>query len=318
MSLIVELSVETGLSVADVHRVIHTAPARYKIFPIQKRQGGVRIIAQPSRELKAFQRYVAAHKLSELPIHAASTAYSGGNSIRKNAERHKDGRHLLKLDFTDFFPSIKSSDWERYVKQGFAPNLIFDELRFYTKILFWSQERKSIVPRCLSIGAPSSPLLSNILLFELDRQLTAEAIRLDVVYTRYADDISISSQERDTLEVFERRAIALVRRLKSPKLAFNAQKRGLYSRGDRRTITGLNVTPQGQISIGRDRKRMISAMLHRLSLGNLDADDKAQLKGLLGFSISCEPELMARLRSKYGDDLINSALTYHVPRRAQP
>jgi hypothetical protein len=60
MSLVIELIEAIGLSGNDIERVIHTAPARYKVYPIEKRSGGHRIIAQPSRELKAIQRYILA------------------------------------------------------------------------------------------------------------------------------------------------------------------------------------------------------------------------------------------------------------------
>ena len=60
-----------------------------------------------------------------------------------------------------------------------------------TKILFWGQG--STRPKCLSIGAPTSPIVSNIIMYDLDTLFVEEATRCQAVYTRYADDITISA-----------------------------------------------------------------------------------------------------------------------------
>jgi RNA-directed DNA polymerase len=175
LGLIESLSVEFGLGPRDLMRIIATAPRRYKVYEIPKRHGGMRVIAQPSRELKALQRFVIKNTLSEFPVHQAAAAYVEDRNIRENAIEHVQSKVLLKLDFQDFFPSITVADWERYAK---ASSYEFQrgELSLYSRILFWG--RRSHEPRCLSIGAPSSPLLSNILLFDVDTKLAAAAFPL--------------------------------------------------------------------------------------------------------------------------------------------
>jgi hypothetical protein len=78
-------------------------------------------------------------------------------------------------------------------------------------------------------------------------------------------------------------------------------------------VTGLLITPDQRVSIGRERKRTVSAMLHHLSLERLNSENKALLKGLLGFCISVEVSFVESLRSKYGNALIDQALRYHIP-----
>jgi RNA-directed DNA polymerase len=113
MTLFVDLLRALGWSGKDLERIIATAPARYKVYTIPKRHGGHRIIAQPSRELKMIQRYILYNKLDGCPIHEAAMAYVTGRNIRANAERHRAENVILKLDFKDFFPSIKVRDWEK-------------------------------------------------------------------------------------------------------------------------------------------------------------------------------------------------------------
>jgi len=108
MKILSTLVDSLSISPLDVIRISRSAPHRYKVYDIPKRSGaGVRIIAQPSRELKAIQRSLIENVLCQLPIHDSSTAYSKGCSILNNAGQHVHNSYLLKMDFSDFFPSTK-------------------------------------------------------------------------------------------------------------------------------------------------------------------------------------------------------------------
>jgi RNA-directed DNA polymerase len=308
-NLLRELSAEFGLGSNDLLRIISTAPARYKIFQIPKRHGGWRTIAQPSRELKAIQRFVLDKTLSKLPVHPAAAAYVTGRNIAENATVHLKSRVILKLDFRDFFPSITVKDWEKYARGSeidFGP----DEMTLYSKILFWGQ--RSYQPKCLSIGAPTSPILSNILLFELDAKLSEVAAKIHVSYTRYADDITASGERLEDVARFEATTRSIVRKMRSPRLVFNDDKRGIYTMGQRRMVTGLVLTPARKISIGRERKRLISVMLHKVALNRSDPEHMAMVKGLLGFCIANEPEFVSRMREKYGNAVVDTVLRFQV------
>ena len=113
----------------------------------------------------------------------------------------------------------------------------------------------------------------------------------------------------------ERSIYAEVAALKSPRLKFNSKKRGVYTRAQRRMVTGLILTPESKISIGRERKRAISSLLHKFSLDQLTMKDVGYLKGMLAFAIANEPDFVGRLRSKYGDELIDTVLKIHLPKR---
>ncbi|QRM27900.1 retron St85 family RNA-directed DNA polymerase [Microvirga sp. VF16] len=313
MRLLEELAINLGLGTAEIETIVETAPARYKVYDIPKRSGGTRTIAQPSRELKALQRYILSTKLVKFPVHKSAMAYLPGKNIARNAEEHLNGNILLKLDFENFFPSILVKDWESFAKKHPVQVIPVEDIKLYSKILFWGQ--RSRTPRCLSIGAPTSPMLSNLLLFTLDEQLDEAARKCSVNYTRYADDITVSGSTVEQVTAFEKLARKIVKSLRSPRLIFNEEKRGLYTRGQRRMVTGLIITPNGTLSIGRERKRTISAMLHKALLGELDLESTGHLKGLLGFSLANEPLFVNRMREKYGDAIVDRVLRLKLPER---
>ncbi len=309
MSVLEEMIQYFRIGASDLMQLIATAPARYKQYTIPKRHGGVRIIAQPSRELKALQRYILEHKLSAFPIHPSATAYIKGINIRHNAASHKQNKAILKLDFENFFPSIMVKDWDRLLRARRPAGIEPADARYYRSLLFWGQ--RSPTPRCLSIGAPTSPMLSNIIMYRLDILFSEAAHLSNVIYTRYADDITASGNRIENLLEFERRIVRIVNGTVSPVLKFNAEKRGIYLRGQKRMVTGLIITPSGAISIGRQRKRLISVMLHKVALGSLDIDNLKSLKGMLGFCIANEPEFITRMRGKYGSEIVDSVLRFN-------
>lgn len=314
MSLADDLMVELGLGPNDFHLLITTAPKRYKTYFIPKRNGRMRQISQPSAELKLIQRYILQYKLSALPVHDAAMAYVSDKNILANARAHRQNRVILKLDFRDFFPSLLLRDWQAYAKRADQLIIAKQDLPVYAKAMFYG--KGTYKPECLSIGAPTSPALSNILLFDLDTQISEVARESGVIYTRYADDITASANSLQAIRDFEDEVRRIVAASKTPRLTFNDEKRGLYMRGQRRMVTGLILTPQGRVSIGRERKRLVSVLLHKAAIGEIDSERMAQLKGLLGFCISTEPEFVGRMRDKYGSDVVNGALRFEIPPRS--
>ena len=297
--LLQELSAELGIGLTDLMRIISSGPARYKVYQIPKRRGGMRTIAQPSRDLKFIQRYLLHNKLGMFSVHHSALGYVNGKNILDNAEIHKHSRTLLKLDFINFFPSLRVEDWEAIAQ---SKGIVGIDLSVYNRVLFWGNGSSD--PKCLSIGAPTSPMLSNIIMYEADKALSAAAIRMRVIYTRYADDITVSAYSRQSLVAFEEFARQYLNSTYSSRLTFNEAKSGMFGPSGKRMVTGLVITPTSSISIGRERKRRISAMLHKVSVSDLDVKSVFELRGLLSFAKSVEPSFIVSMRNKYGNDTL--------------
>ncbi len=294
------LSEATGLFPTIVREIINRAPISYKWYTIPKRSGARRQIAQPAREVKALQRALVAH-LSHLPIHVAATAYRPGLSIRDNALVHAAAGPIMKFDFSDFFPSIRSTDWRAYCENR---GLFSDEdIELSSNLLFTKFIGRS--PLRLAIGAPSSPWLSNVLMYEFDEKMTLAVAEDKVTYSRYADDLTFSARRTGYLNKVERNLRATLREMSNPKLRLNVDKTVLVTARYRRVITGLVLANDGRVTIGRERKRELRAAIHRAETGGLDAAAKAKLAGLLAHVKSVEPAYFNQLIARHGSDLLS-------------
>ena len=115
--LLERLKKQSGLSETQLERIAATASKRYKVFQIPKRKGGFRTIAQPSKEIKAIQRWLIRALVSKFPIHECATAYKKGASIRSNAFRHSLFNFTLRADFRTFFPSFSGDNRELFFRE---------------------------------------------------------------------------------------------------------------------------------------------------------------------------------------------------------
>lgn len=301
--LIRTLVLGTGLPEREIRSIIFNAPVRYKVYRIPKKHGGFREIAQPAREVKALQRVLEREFLSKLPVHPAAMAYRKGRSIRDNALTHVENGPILKMDFRDFFPSIRPHHWHAYCDdRGLFHDPI--ERAITTNILFFRKRGSSIMR--LAIGAPSSPHLSNLLMYNFDALITERVEKDFVTYTRYADDLTFSAKRTGYLTVVQEAVRDVIKHLSWPTLTINEGKTVTATTKYHRQVTGLILSNDQTVSIGHQRKRLLRAAVHRASLGKLTAKQLRQLAGNLAFVNAVEPEFLARLERKFGSEVIAS------------
>lgn len=182
MSILSEMASLLAMSEYELSKFIRTAPHRYKTYSIPKRNNkGARLIAQPSKNLKYLQRLVMREYFDELPIHKAAVAYRKNIGIKENARRHAGNQFILKMDFKDFFPSIVPSVFILHLKKYLSSPLSDEDEQLIRSIFFWSKYKIDYYQ--LSVEAPSSPFISNTIMFYFDTELE-RIIGSDIVYTR--------------------------------------------------------------------------------------------------------------------------------------
>lgn len=293
-----------GLPKSAVEGVAHAASHSYKEYMIKKVGGGARTIYHPSRALKSVQRWLNAAVISSWPVHPCAMAYRKGTSILHNASAHRNSNYLLRMDFSDFFGSIKDADVDRYAASRPALFATWDpdDLAFFKKIAFRYGS--------LTIGAPTSPNVANALCIDLDVELFDLCTRHQVTYTRYADDLFFSTTHPNVLGLLESQVASAIATLTFPAgLSLNTAKTRHSSKKGARRVTGIVLGSDGQAYIGRSLKRQIRAMLH--GYAKLSPDERSRLKGLLGYATGLDPDFKNSLITKYGLTVVLQAFAFN-------
>ena len=301
MEFIEQLALKLNKSKKEVDLFLANAPKKYKVYTIPKRTSGHRVIAQPSKDLKEYQRAFLA--LQKLPLHNAAMAYRHGLSIKDNAQKHKNNRYLLKLDLENFFNSISSplfwKVWESI--QALPPE---NDRVIMENLLFWCPSKTTGKKLVLSIGAPSSPLISNFFMYRFDVVISELCAEKGITYTRYADDLTFSTQHKDILFDLPLEIKNQLSLLFGSSIRINRRKTKFSSKAHNRHVTGITLDNSGKLSLGRERKRYIKHLVHQVQLKKLDQDNLYHLKGLLAFAKHIEPKFLQSLIQKYSIELI--------------
>lgn len=298
---------ELGCSKRQLNAFLKNAPRKYRVYSIPKRTIGYRTIAHPSKKLKEIQRICDSILKDILPIHGCAYAYVKGSSIKKNAQLHVSQKYLLKMDFSNFFNSITPEMfWGKF--EGVDILIDLKERNKLTKIIFWQPNRHDPDKLKLSVGAPTSPLISNFVAYDFDRNLSEWCLSQGIVYSRYADDLTFSTNKKDVLFSVPRVVKAFLNKY-FDGITINEAKTKFSSKKHNRHVTGVTLTDDDQISLGRDKKRLIFHYVHEFILGRLDADFLIKLRGQIIFYEHIQPGFIKRLSDKYTYKIIVSLLS---------
>ncbi len=244
----------------------------YKEYTIPKKKGGERLICEPNKQLKLAQKrlgyflqaYYLLIKPEEVHGFVVNPHYLGTYcNIAENARPHLGKQKVLNIDLKDFFPSITA----QRVQQLFR-SFIFN----YNEEVATALALLTTYEGRLPIGAPTSPIISNFICLPLDRDLKIYCQEKGLTYTRYADDLTFSSNELITKEDIN----SINSIIKKNHFEINHKKLRLQSAHQRQTVTGLTVNKI--LNVDRNLLKHIRAMLFDLNKNGLSAAVKNHYK----------------------------------------
>lgn len=260
--------IEISLERLYYHIYIVPESARYTTFEIPKRRGGVRTISAPVTALKIIQRKLNVVLLQVYSPKPSVHSFLIGKSVLSNARVHVGRRNVLNIDLEDFFPSINFGR-VRGLFMGIPYRLNPTVATVLAQICCSDNQ--------LPQGAPSSPIVTNLICAKMDSQLMrlAQANRSD--YTRYADDITFSTNLREfpsaMASLDDLGQVEVGAELKGiiadNGFTINAGKTRLRGRISRQEVTGITVNRFPNVR--RQYVRQIRAMLHAWEKFGLDA-----------------------------------------------
>ena len=221
-------------------------------------------------------------------IHPAAVGFRSGHSVVDNASPHLEKRYVLKMDIHDFFFSIRSRRVKKtFEKIGYPENV--------SKVL----GVLCCLYRHLPQGAPTSPALSNIVGYEMDKKLAG------LTYTRYADDLTFSGDVFPKEQIIPR----IKQIIRDEKFEPNHKKTRFINEYGRKIITGVSVSSGAKLTIPKARKREIRKNVyfiltkglaeHQRRIGSSDPVYLKRLIGELCYWRSIEPD------NAYVSDSIN-------------
>jgi RNA-directed DNA polymerase len=223
-------------------------------------------------------------------------------NIADHARRHVPSRYLLRLDVREFFESITADDVAAYIqenRQHFPDGWDDVDTLQFTQLVCRDGR--------LTIGAVTSPGLSNALCWRLDADLATHCSEIGVTYSRYADDLFFSTSTPDTLAALPPFVRETLKSIPYPaSLELNEEKTRHSSMKRRRRITGLILTNDGGVSLGRNLKRSIRSRVYRLE-EITDPAERNRLAGLLAYVRDIEPAFFNRLVLRYGAKVSEAA-----------
>lgn len=214
----------------------------YKHYEIPKRNGGTRNIEEPYPSLKEIQTWILQYILTPAArkyVHPVAKAFMPNKSLRDNARFHKNKKLLVALDIHDFFGSIHSGAVFGVFKgMGYSISVSTMLMKLCTF--------NDLLPQ----GAPTSPMLSNLVFASADKKIFRYCRARNIMYTRYADDMVFSSNAIEANHL-----IAYVtNQVNNLRLSINEEKTKVMGRGMRQNVTGVVVNDKLQVSRGYRKK----------------------------------------------------------------
>lgn len=262
----------------------------YKVFRITKRplpgrtRTRYRMICVPDDRLMAVQRWINCEILQKLDVHPTSTAFKKGSSIVSAAARHCGSRWLIKMDIVNFFESVSEQQvFHIFSHAGYQNLIAFELARLCTRRGQESYARRhprwyprddapggieayeSYLLGHLPQGAPTSPMLANLVMRRFDNIATEIANEYDLVYSRYADDLTFSSDHTTFSRTTAQEVISKVyRELRRFGFDPNFAKTKILPPGTRQIVLGLLVDGNAP-RLPKNYRRKLDQHLHFLS-----------------------------------------------------
>lgn len=266
--------------------------AHYQQFKIPKASGGLRTITAPDDILKEIQseiKHLIEYDLKMLP-HNASYAYCKTRSVKNAIEVHQRNKSkwFLKLDMKDFFPSCDRDTIGNNLSKLFPLSEMSTIVRDNILYLITTA---GLLNNGLPQGTPLSPILTNLIMVPFDTFFTDWAYSHQFRYTRYADDMIISSIYNFKFDIITEVITEMLQDLHYP-FTINKEKTRYGSINGSNWNLGLMLNKDNNITIGaKNKKRLIQTLFNFIKkYDNWSKEDTQVLSGNLEWYRANEPE----------------------------
>lgn len=263
-----------GVAPSLIRQIQHKKYYHYRTFTLPKHDGSSRLITSPKTYLKVIQWWIYDNILGCADLADCVHGFRPGRSFITNANVHLGQRHILNVDIKRFFPSITKvmvKDQFRKLGYGEAGSALLADI--------------CTLNDCAPTGAPTSPALGNLVLSEMDRQFVNFAHLRGFRYTRYADDLTFSSDQF----IDESLLMEVTGTAAAFGFSLNAKKTRFMGAGDRQEVTGLVINHKA--TMPRQWRNQMRGYLHNvLSFPEKYVGERNRVLGVYGTLKMLDPD----------------------------
>ena len=272
MNLLEQMNSDLGIDVQYI-KFCSQRNGLYAQYYIPKKNGKLRKILQPSKELKVLQYWLCKNIFNYFPISNFSTAYQKGCSVKKNADFHKKCKYVLHTDIVHFFESITRETMISFFRRN---KDIVEKLQLSSQEIDLIMDLVLYKGNNLVVGSVASPMISNCIMYEFDIRLGDLLQNKKMNYTRYADDIVISSNQFIDESIINDIDYLL------KEYGFKRNIGKTYFMSKQREVTGIIIdNNDNSLSIGR--KKFVSLKRDIYDYLVKDKGNVNRIKGMLSY-----------------------------------
>lgn len=299
----------TGFPLGEIRQCLTSS--HYREVP-KFEKGKIRILHVPDETLMLLQSSILERILYQLPVSPAAHCAVLHRSAKTNVKVHLKGKSWFKLDFKDAFPSVS----REMIIEHLTPLLIQRYTNFPTEtvkdlasLLSFLGSYKNALPQ----GAPTSPVMMNLVCYELDLELIKIAEIFGLKYTRYSDDLCFSTPES---KIPKRVRVTIIETVKGYGFKINKEKtRYKTGKATVAKVTGITLIPGGtdgsevKTSLPRKTIERYRNIIHRATF---DLEIKIEeVFGILGWvGMGTDGKIPARLKKT-----VREFLEHRCPQR---
>lgn len=279
----------------------------YTSFFIRKKS-----ILSPSNKLKKYLRFLNSFifdyaKINTNVVHSYIREKNAYTAVIK----HANSKYFFQTDIQDFFNSITYQDVDNILDENLDDIPIYDINEYKYQLL-----NLITVKGVLPVGFSTSPSISNTCLYAFDNKLENYCRNNGIIYTRYSDDIILSSNNKNSLNEIQKVISDLLKSFFTDRIQLNIHKTKHTQKGEKIKLLGMVILPSGHVSVDMKVKKQIEVLLH-FYINDKDKfsdyfkkhyldGDLSKISGQLNYINTIDQSYLNKLRKKYGNFIVDA------------
>jgi len=278
----------------------------YKEIRLKNRRNTV----SPSKVLRKYLKFLNNFIFDFAKINTNVVfSYREGKNAFDAVEKHSQNSYFVQTDIKGFFNSINADDLAKIIDENLSDSPITDIHKYKEYLL-----TTLMIDNHLPVGFSTSPNISNTFLYNFDNIFERYCTDKDITYTRYADDLIMSSKKVDDLIKIQNIISGTFASLFGDRIQLNLDKTKFTKKGRKIKLLGMVILPSGKVTVDKSLKSEIENLLHFYVsdkskftnyLEKIYDGKIATISGKLNYINTVDKDYLNKLRKKYGNYVID-------------